>query len=164
MKTLRHTVKTTKEFLIWAAKAMPNETVTYHIGSLGCDRLNNRDLHEMAEAILLLTETGYVVTSQSELVLTTGRTRWYAVTRTGRGTAPRSVMLMQVLPDVYRAIVAVSKQAPDQSTARAIRDTCGIPEQRALDLLAVLHARKFIEEADHGKGWRLTPEGALMIA
>jgi hypothetical protein len=91
-----------------------------------------------------------------------GSATWYYATRTGSGRAPKAIMFDQCDAFTFRALQAMRDRDASQSAGRAIRDHMGCPEQLALDYLALLYARKWIEPAEP-KGWQLSPEGLRML-
>lgn len=159
---LRNTVRNAHELTRWAARAEKGQPVTYHIGDLARDRAASPNLHLLAETVLILSEHGYITTSQVIMRLPLGSATWYSASRTGRGRAPRSIMFDQCDAFTFRALEAMRDRDASQSAGRAIRDHMGCPEQLALDYLALLYARKWIEPAEP-KGWQLSPEGARML-
>ena len=161
MTTPRLTVADERQFLMWAARAPSLETVTYHVGNLAADRAKNHNLHLMAEAALLLTETGWLTVSQTPLRSSLPLTCYFA-TRTKGGKAPRGVMLWQITAPEYRALRAVRDADPDQSAVRAIRDGLGYSEDIAADYLALLFAKGFVERADD-RGWQPSSLGLQML-
>jgi len=159
---LRNTVRTAKEFTRWAARAETGQPVTYHIGNLGRDRSESPALHLLAETVLILAECGFVATSQIVMRLPMGSATWYSATRTGRGRAPRAIMFDQADAYAFRALEAMRDRDPSQSAGRAIRDHIGCSEQLALDFLALLWARGWVEPLE-SKGYRLSAEGLRML-
>lgn len=160
---LRSTVRNAKELTRWAARAETGQSVTYHIGNLGRDRVESPVLHLLAETVMVFAEHQFISTSQVIMRLPMGSATWYSATRTGRGRAPRSIMFDQCDAFAFRALEAMRDRDQAQSASRAIRDHMGCPEQLALDFLALLWARKWIEPAGN-KGWQLSPEGQRMLA
>lgn len=159
---LRNSVQNAHEFTRWAAAATTGQPVTYHIGHLGRDRAASPALHLLAETVMIFADRMFVTTAQYQMRLPLGSATWYTATRTGRGQAPRSIMFDQCDAHTFRALEAVNDRDASMSAGRAIRDHLGCPEQLALDYLALLWARQWIEEAD-AKGYRLTAEGLRML-
>jgi hypothetical protein len=162
MKYPRQTVRNSKEFIRWACAAERGDSVTYHIGNLASDRADAAVLHQLAETVMILMETGYVTIQQVTMRLPINSPTWYSVVRTGTGWAPRSIIFEDCEPTTYRALQALKIRDADQSAARAVRDAIGCPESLALDLLALLYARKWIEPAEP-KGWQLSGDGLRML-
>lgn len=161
--TLRNTVRTAKEFTRWAARAEPGQPVTYHIGNLAADRANSPALHLLAETVMIFSQAGYIATSQVVMRLPLGAATWYYATRTGSGRAPRSIMFDQADAFAYRALEAMRDRDASLSAGRAIREHMGCTDQLALDFLALLWARGWVEAAEP-KGYRLSAEGLRMLA
>lgn len=159
---LKNTVRSAHDFVRWAAAADKGQPVTYHIGDLGRDRAQSPELHLLAETVLLLAETGYIGTRQIIMRLPMGAATWYSAHRTGAGWAPRSIMFDQCDAFSYRALQAIKSRDASQSAGRAIRDHMGCTESLALDYLALLYARKWIDPVEP-KGWQLSPEGIRML-
>lgn len=160
--TFRPTVSGETQFLSWAASSRRGDTVTYHVGNLGADRAVSHALHLVAEAALLLQETGWVSASQVPLRTSSASLSSYFATRTGSGSAPRAVLLQQITAPEYRALRVVRDRDHDLSAARAIRDCLGYSEDIAADYLALLLARRFIE-ASEDRGWQVSNLGLRML-
>lgn len=159
---IRNTVRTAKEFTRWAAQAAPGSAVTYHIGNLAADRAQSHDLHELAETVLIFVEHGFVTTSQVVMRLAVGSSVWFSAVRTGSGRAPRSILFGQCDPFAFRALEALRDRESSQTFARAISEHMGCSGGVALDYLALLWARGWIESVEP-KGYRLTAEGLRML-
>ena len=147
--TFRPTVSGSAQFLSWAAAARPNDMVTYHCGNLSADRVRSHDLHLVAEAVLLLNETGFIAPSQTAHRGSGESFSTYCAQRTRGGRAPRAVMLGQISASEYRAL-------------REVRDRLGYPEEVAADYLALLLARGFIEPGE-SRGWQPSAVGLRML-
>ena len=160
---IRNTVRTAKEFTRWAARAERGQPVTYHIGNLGRDRAESPALHLLAETVMIFAEKGYIATSQVIMRLPMGSATWYYATRTGSGRAPRSIMFDQADAFAYRALEAMRDRDASLSAGRAIREHMGCTDQLALDFLALLWARGWVEPSG-GKGYRLSDEGRRMLS
>lgn len=155
----RKTVPDVPSLCEWAATAPAGDFVVYHVGNLGADRAANPALHQLAETVLLLQETGWVVGSSVPLHLAGFIGTSYGVTRTGRGSAPRSILLNRIPAQHWYALRAVRDRDPDYSAVRAIRDALSCSESHAADLMALLYARGWVRAAEVGKGYELTPDG-----
>lgn len=159
---LRKSVYDVKAFNYWAATAPAGDYVIYHMGNLGLDRANNRTLHELAETVLLLQETGFVVGAKENMNLA-GFTGWgYVAHRSGRGWAPQSVMRGDITASQYKALCAIRDGNAYQSSVRVVRDALSIPDGLAADILAYLFAHEWIER-DEPKGWKLSPAGIALL-
>lgn len=159
---IRTTVRNAAELIGWAVAAEKGQPATYHIGDLARDRSESRELHMLAETVLILSECGFIVPRQVIMRLPMGSVTWYSVVRTGSGWVPRSIMFDQCDAFAYRALQAVNGRDASQSAHRAIRDQFGCSESMALDYLALLYASNWIEKHD-AKGWQLSPEGIRML-
>jgi hypothetical protein len=154
----RRVIRNTHDFLSWSAEAKPRDTVAYHIGNIGTDRAQTPELHMLAETVMLLQETGWVIGSQIPMHMTVGMLTSYFVTRTGSGTAPRALMMGTIDALEYRALRSLKERDADQSATRAIRDGIRCSEHMAADYLAVLFGRKFIMPGPE-RGWQPSPAG-----
>lgn len=143
----------------WASLAPAGDFVVYHVGNLGADRAANPALHQLAETVLLLQETGWVVGSSIPLHLAGFMGTSYGVTRTGRGAAPMSVLSNRISAQLWYALRAVRDRDADYSAVRAIRDALSCSENHAADLMALLYAKGWVQAAEVGKGYELTPDG-----
>lgn len=159
---LRHTVRDTTAFCRWVVRARARDTVVYHIGNLGHDRAENPDLNMLAETVLLLQETGYVVGSQHRTRVPTIDGWTYFATRTGAGWAPVSVTRGRIDTINYRALASVRSRDLASSAARAIRNTLSIPDAAANVILEHLKEREWIEPAPQ-KGWQVSTAGHRML-
>ena len=160
---IRNTVRNAAEFIRWAARAEAGQPVTYHIGNLGRDRAESPALHVLAETVLILSEAGFVATSQIVMRLPLGSAVWYSAARTGRGRAPRAIMSGSCDAHEYRALEAVKARDGFRSISRAIRDHMGCPETVAQQYVGVLTARGWVEPVEP-RGYRLSAEGQRMLA
>lgn len=160
---LRNTVRNAKELIRWAARAEAGQSVTYHIGNLGLDRVEAPTLHLLAETVMVFAEHQYISTSQVIMRLPMESATWYSATRTGRGRPPRSIMFDLCNAHHYRALEAVRERDASRSISRAIRDHMGCPEQTAQQFVATLPAKNWIERAEP-KGWQLSRDGLRMLA
>lgn len=160
--TFRPTVSGAAEFLKWAASSTRGETVTYHVGNLGADRTKHYGVHLVAEAALLLNETGWVSATQVPLRTSGASLSTYFAQRTGKGTAPTAILMQQITAPEFRALRVVRDRGHDMSAVRAIRDTLGYSEDVAADYLMLLLARRFIEPGAE-RGWQLSSLGYKML-
>lgn len=159
---IRKTVANSKALCIWAASAAPADFAIYHIGELGRDRITNPVLHELAETVLILSETGFIISTQYPMQLAS-LTGWsYVATRRRGGWAPRSILNSQITAAQYRALNAVRRRDAAMSAPRAVRDALSCPDDVAADMLAFLHLNGWVEEAP-GKGWAVSPAGLRML-
>lgn len=163
MAAFRKTVADAAHFCQWAAGAPPGDFVVYHIGNLGKDRIGNPTLHELADTVLLLSESGFVLGAQYPISLAGISGASYAATRTGRGWAPQSILHRRLSAQTWRALYAVHHRDSWMSAQRGIRDTLSCPDDIAADILAHLHASGWVVEASEGKGWVLSPAGIRML-
>ncbi|MBK8772907.1 MAG: hypothetical protein IPM06_21090 [Rhizobiales bacterium] len=162
MVTLVNMVPDATSLLTWAATAKPKETATYHVGNLAVDRGSNPGLHDMAEIVRLLQETGWLIQATRSVNLAAIEGRAYFTIRTGRGWAPRCVLSGAIDARIWRAMRALRDRQASQSSHRAIRDELGSTDGDAADVLALLYAKKWIEPAPI-KGFQLSDAGALAM-
>lgn len=159
---LRKTVTNTAAFCAWAASAAPKDYVIYHIGNLGLDRASNATLHDLAETILLLQGTGFVIGSQHPMRLAHIDGWSYVASRTGGGWAPKHLLAGDISATHHRALVGIRDRDAHMSAVRAARDALSCPDAMAADITAYLYARQWIEEAP-GKGWQLSKPGHQIL-
>lgn len=159
----RKTVADVPSLCAWAANAPAGDFVVYHVGNLGTDRATNTALHELAETVLLLQETGWLVGSSVPLHLAGFIGTSYGVTRTGRGFVPQSILHNRITAAEWYALRAVRDRDADYSAVRAIRDALSCSENHAADLMALLYAKGWVQAAKVGKGYELTPEGLRVM-
>lgn len=147
-------------FLRWARGAGFGEWCIYHEGNLALDRTEDRDLHERAEAVLILSSHGFVAASQGRPPHADSGVLAYMATRTGRGRAPRAILSGEVAATDFGALKAVQGREVQQSAHRAIRDRLGLSEGAADGLLRRLADLGLVERGTGYKaGWALTPVG-----
>lgn len=159
---LRKSVFDTKAFRHWAATAPANDFVIYHMGNLGIDRANNRTLHDLAETVLLLQETDYVIGTKESVNLA-GFSGWaYIAVRSPRGWAPQSVMRGDITASQYKALCAIRDGSAYQSSVRVVRDALAVSDGLAADTLAYFYAHDWIER-DDPKGWRLSSAAVALL-
>lgn len=159
---IRKTVASARALCIWAASAPPADFAIYHIGELGRDRIANPVLHELAETVLILTETGYILSAQHPISLA-NITGWsYVATRARGGWAPQSILNSRLTAAQYRALNAVRRRDAAMSAPRAVRDALSCPDDVAADMLAYLHLNGWVAEAP-GKGWAVSSDGLRML-
>lgn len=165
MSTLpSHVVASVPEFIKWLKAAMPNEICLYHTGDIGVDRkkLTLTYINDLADTAMLLSETGYVILSQSRYYLPTHDGWAYHAQRTGRGYAPKAIMDGKLTSFEWRALRALRDRDADISATRAVRDALSFAmsssDQSAEALLQALKARRLVQEAP-GKGWELSKLG-----
>lgn len=159
----RKTVASVNGFCAWASTARAGDFVVYHVGNLGRDRSENPDLHELAETVLLMQRTGWVVGSAVPLHLAGFIGTSYSATRTGAGYCPRGVLNQRISAPHWFALQAVQQRDADYSAARSIRDALSCSDEHASNLLALLFAKGWIQPADVGKGYELTPDGQRVL-
>jgi hypothetical protein len=159
---LRSTVHDTPSFCRWVARARARDTVVYHIGNLGPDRLESDPLHQLAETILLLQETGYIVGAQHRTRIATIDGWTYLATRTGGGWAPGSVLSGRIDAMLFRALAAIRDRDADISAGRAVRNALSIPDNAANSILERLKAQQWVEPAPI-KGWQLSTAGHRLL-
>lgn len=162
MVQLMNMITSGEQFRIWAAGAKPRDRITYHIGNLAIDRANNSALHDLAEMIRLLQETGWVIQSTNRVNLAAIRGHAYFVTRTGGGYAPRCILNNSISARHYRAMQALRDRVGYVSAQRAVRDALATNETDAADILAYLYARRWVEEAPE-KGFRVSDAGVMAM-
>ena len=123
---------------------------------------NNRTLHELAEMVLLLQETGFIIGSKEAMNLA-GFTGWgYVAMRSAGGWAPQSVMRGKITAGQHRALCALRDGNAYQSSVRVVRDALSIPDALAADILAYFFAHEWIER-DEPKGWKLSRAGIALL-
>jgi len=159
----RKTVSDAAALCQWVAAAPAGDFVVYHIGNLVMDRLSNPVLHDLAETVFLLADSGYVIGAQYPIRLAGIMGATYTATRTGRGRAPQSVLHRRITAQTWRALQAVHHRDSWMSAHRGIRDALSCPDDMAADILAHLHASGWVVEASEGKGWVLSPDGIRML-
>lgn len=159
---IRKTVADAKSFCTWAAGATAGDFAMYHIGELGRDRLSNPALHELAETVLILCETRYVVSAQHPIRLAHINGWSYIATRARGGWAPRAILHRDLNSTQFRALMAVRHRDAAMSANRAVRDALSCPDGAANDMLTYLHMSGWVEEAP-GKGWNLSAAGLRML-
>lgn len=159
---LRNTVHDTPSFCRWVARARARDTVIYHIGNLGTERAENPGLNMLAETVLILQETGFIVGARHRTQVPTIDGWTYLATRTGAGWAPASILRGRIDAILYRALAAVRDRDADFSAARAIRNALSIPDPAANAFLDRLKARNLIEPASQ-KGWQLSAAGHRLL-
>lgn len=142
----------------WAATAKPRDFVTYHVGLVAQDRASNAALHELAELVRLLQETGWLIGSTRRIALAAVQGFAYFATRTGGGYAPRCILGATMTPREYRAMCAIRDRIGYSSAQRAVRDALSSGEDEAADLLALLYARGWVEAAPE-KGFQVSDTG-----
>jgi hypothetical protein len=160
---LRKTVQDARGFCIWAATAPPRDFVIYHIGNLVSDRMVNKAVHDLAETVLLLQETKFVIGSQHPLRLAVLDGWSYVATRTGGGWAPKSLLHSRITATQYRALWALRNRDAAVSATRTIRDALSVPEINAGKILDDLKDRGWMEAATV-KGWQVSIAGMRMLA
>lgn len=159
---LNHTSKSIDEFLRWARTADYGEFCVYHEGSLGRDRVGNRDLSQVADTVLLLQDTGFVIATQfrSGIDMPTK----YVATRTGYGYAPRAIIRGEITATDWRILCAVREARHGKSITRVIRDTLSTSSDAAA--AGVLHTIKkagWIEEDPSVMGWKISAAGLSLL-
>lgn len=163
-EALKKQVGTVAELIAWARKAQPRDAVIYHVGQLVTDRQRVIGLHDLAETVGLLQDTGFLVGSQAPMSLAAFTGRVYWAIRTGGGWMPKSVADQRIDATVFRALRAVRDRDAAMSATRTIRDSLALSETLAVDVLTRLYALRLIQEAPGGRGWQLTELGQRMLA
>lgn len=159
---IRKTVADAKGFCIWAASAPVGDFAIYHIGELGRDRINNPELHELAETVLILCNTGYIVSAQYPMRLAHINGWSYVATRSRGGWAPRAFLRREINSTEYLALNALRHRDAAMSAPRTVRDALSCPDSVASDMLTYLHQSGWVEEAP-GKGWSVSATGLRML-
>ena len=160
--SLRHDAKTVQEFVKWARAAIYGDFCVYHIGSLSADRIKNPDLSALADTVLLLQDTGFVIATQHRRDVS-DQTR-YMATRTGRGYAPRSIMTGEISAGEWRILDAINGARHGKSITRVIRDTLATSSDAAARaVLEKLKARGWVEEDPSVLGWKISRHGLSML-
>ncbi|WP_395542726.1 hypothetical protein [Neotabrizicola sp. sgz301269] len=142
----------------WAANARPRDFVTYHIGNVARDRAESQILHDLAELVLLLQETGFIIGSTKRVELAAVQGFVYFATRTGAGYAPHCIIRGTISCREFRALQAIRDRVGYSSAQRSVRDALSCADAEAADLLALLYARKWVEDAPE-KGFQLSETG-----
>lgn len=159
----RSTVSSTRALLDWAATAPAGETVTYHVGALSVDRANSRDLARMADTVMILQSTGWLLATQTQMRFAVGPLAAYHATRTGRGHAPHGLVKGTITASEWLALFAVKDKAATTSAQRAIRDHVQCGEDMASLLLHNLVGRGLLARDDGKQGYVPTEVGAKML-
>lgn len=158
----RRTVITLASLYRWLKTAQRDDWFVYHAGNLAHDRLLNPDLSDLADLILLLTDFGYLTTTQHRRYLFIMDVFVYVATRTGNGYCPPALITGKLTSHEFRALRAVRDRDADISVIRAVRDALSA-SQTSSDLLATrmfdsLKDRKLVQEAKGGS-WELSRRG-----
>lgn len=152
----------TTGFRRWIKRASVGDTCLYHAGNLSSDRNADPVLNDLADTVMLLSETGAVRTTQYRQYLYITDVWAYLAIRASGGYTPREIIAGTLTSRDWRALRAVRDRAADISATRAIRDVLSASwsssDAAAREILDSLAARKLVEEAP-GKGWQLTAAG-----
>jgi hypothetical protein len=158
----RATAADARELCAWARQAKAGDRCVYHIGNLVADRSAFPALHQLAETVLLLQETGWLVGAQQRIRLPTVDGWSYACVRTGSGRAPRAVLAGTITATHYRAMEAIRARAAAVSVTRAVRDALSVSDDTAAELVSTMRRKGWVIEQPV-KGWELSPAGTKLL-
>lgn len=160
--SLRHEARNVADFVKWAKSAVYGDYCVYHSGNLSIDRRENDDVCKLADTVLLLHDTGFVIATQHRRNI--GAQTDYMATRTGRGYAPRSIMNGEISAGDWRILEAINGARHGKSITRVIRDTLATSsEAAARAVLDSLKIRGWIEEDPSVLGWKISRLGLSML-
>lgn len=160
---LRHEAANTAEFIRWARGAIYGDFCVYHQGSLSTDRRSNPEVCSLADTVLLLQDTGFIIATQYRRDI--DAETQYIATRTGRGYAPRAVMKGEITAGDWRILGAICEARHGRSITRIVRDMLATSSDKAATaVLEAFKAREWIEEDPSVSGWKISALGLSMLA
>ena len=166
MNTSTNIAYDTKGFCRWLKSAKEGQTCVYHAGNLSLDRSLDPFLNELADTVMLVQETGGIITKQWRQYLPITDLWCYVAIRTRNGFVPKSIQSQKITALDYRAMRAIRDRDADISASRAIRDAISASwsssDTFAKQILTALKDQGFLEEAP-GKGWQLSAAGLRMM-
>jgi hypothetical protein len=158
----RNEASTSGDFITWARCATFGDFCVYHTGNLATDRRDSNDLCKLADIVLMLQDTGFVIATQFRANV--GDLTQYVATRTGEGYAPRAVMKGEISAADWRILTAVRDARHGRSITRVIRDALASSSDRAATaVLDALKSRQLVEEDTTVSGWKISHLGLSIL-